>query len=224
MKDPAGTGRTSAQDDRRGPPPGSGEPIVAVLAGGTGRRLGGEKALAPLRGRPLIAYPLSAAAETGLEVIVVAKRGSRLPPLRCELVLDDEHATHPICGILTAQRHAAGRPVVVLACDMPFLTGALISWLASRSASAVVETGGRMHPLLARYEPALAPVFKRALHDRGPLQAAVAAADPLRLGEPALRAFGDPGRLCFNVNDRDDLTRAEQMLAGARWARAQSRG
>lgn len=216
MKDPAGTDQPSAQDDRRGSPPGFGEPIVAVLAGGTGRRLGGEKALAPLRGRPLIAYPLSAAAETGLEVIVVAKRGSRLPPLRCELILDDEHSTHPIRGILMAQRHAAGRPVVVLACDMPFLTGALVAWLASRPASAVVEAGGRMHPLLARYEPVLAPVFERTLHDRGSLRAAVAAADPLRLSEQALRAFGDPSRLCFNVNDHDDLARAEQMLAGAR--------
>jgi molybdopterin-guanine dinucleotide biosynthesis protein A len=194
--------------------PASREPLVAILAGGEGRRLGGDKALAKLRGAPLISYPLRAAAEAGLERVVVAKLGCRLPPLGCETVHDDECSTHPASGICAAQRHAAGRPLVVLACDMPFLTGALISWLATRPGSAVVEAGGRMQPLLARYEPALAPVFERSLRRRGALQAAVAAIDPLRLGERELEAFGDPRRLCFNVNDHEDLARAERMLAG----------
>ena len=35
---------------------------VAVLAGGRGSRIGGDKALVQLGGRPLIAYPLAAAA------------------------------------------------------------------------------------------------------------------------------------------------------------------
>lgn len=215
MSDPGTAAQASAQAGGVVAPSGSRAPLVAVLAGGEGRRLGGDKALARLRGAPLIAYPLSAAAETDLDVVVVAKSGTRLPPLRCELVQDDERSAHPICGILAAQRHAPGRPVVVLACDMPFLTSALISWLASRPGSVVVEAGGRMQPLLARYEPTLAAVFERTLRDGGPLQAAVAAADPPRLGGAALEAFGDPRRLCFNVNDREDLARAERMLAVA---------
>lgn len=214
MSDAATAPEASARAGGGVVPSGSREPLVAILAGGEGRRLGGDKALAPLREAPLISYPLRAAAESGLECVVVAKRGCRLPPLGCEMVHDDERSTHPASGICAAQRRAAGRPLVVLACDMPFLTGALISWLATRPGSAVVEAGGRMQPLLARYEPALAPVFERALRQGGQLQAAVAAAHPLRLDEPALEAFGDPSRLCFNVNDHEDLARAEQMLAG----------
>lgn len=204
----------SAQVGDGGAPAVSRAPLVAILAGGEGRRLGGDKALAPLRGAPLISYPLRAAADAGLERVVVAKRGCRLPVLDCETVHDEQRSTHPASGICAAQRRAAGRPLVVLACDMPFLTGALIAWLALRQGSAVVEAGGRMQPLLARYEPALASVFERVLRERGRLHAAVAAVHPLRLDESALEPFGDPRRLCFNVNDREDLARAERMLDG----------
>ena len=55
--------------------------LVAVLAGGRGRRMGGPKALARARRRPLIARPLAAAAAAGLEAVVVAKAGTPLPPL-----------------------------------------------------------------------------------------------------------------------------------------------
>ena len=35
-------------------------PIGVVLAGGSGRRIGGSKAIVKLRGQPLITYPLAA--------------------------------------------------------------------------------------------------------------------------------------------------------------------
>ena len=56
-------------------------PLVAVLAGGRGRRLGGAKPAAELCGRPLVAWPLEAARAAGLEAVVVAKAGTPLPDL-----------------------------------------------------------------------------------------------------------------------------------------------
>ncbi len=53
--------------------------VVAVLAGGRGRRLGEPKALADVGGAPLIARPLAAAAAAGLEAVVVARRATALP-------------------------------------------------------------------------------------------------------------------------------------------------
>jgi molybdopterin-guanine dinucleotide biosynthesis protein A len=54
--------------------------LVAVLAGGRGRRMGAPKPLARLGGAPLVERPLAAAAEAGLPAVVVAKAGTRLPP------------------------------------------------------------------------------------------------------------------------------------------------
>jgi molybdopterin-guanine dinucleotide biosynthesis protein A len=52
--------------------------IVAVLAGGRGRRLGGSKPLAQFGGAPLIERPLAAAREAGLDAVVVAKADTPL--------------------------------------------------------------------------------------------------------------------------------------------------
>jgi len=57
-------------------------PIVAVLAGGRGLRIGGAKPTRPLAGRPLISYPLSSARAAGLEAVVVAKPDTALPQLQ----------------------------------------------------------------------------------------------------------------------------------------------
>ena len=55
---------------------------AAVLAGGLGSRIGGDKALVQLAGRPLISYPLAAAQAAGLDAVVVAKRSTSLPHSR----------------------------------------------------------------------------------------------------------------------------------------------
>ena len=55
--------------------------IVAVLAGGRGRRMGASKATVALAGEPLISRPLAAARAAGLEAVVVAKPDTALPEL-----------------------------------------------------------------------------------------------------------------------------------------------
>src|ERR1700722_18064825 len=129
--------------------------IVAVLAGGRGERLGGAKPTASLGGRPLICHPLAAARDARLEAVVIAKRTTLLPTLTEIVLHEPERPRHPLCGVITALEYAATcspTPAVVLvACDMPFLNGALLRWLATEiDGPAVAEVGGRLQPLLAR--------------------------------------------------------------------------
>ncbi len=190
---------------------------MAVLAGGAGRRLGGHKPCAELAGAPLIARPLEAAREAGLEAIVVAKQGTRLPPLDARVVLEPAEPSHPLCGVLAALRYALRRPrppaVITIACDMPFVTGGLLSWLAARPGAVLAHAAGRPQPLLARWPPAAIEQVQAALAQRRSLAATLAALAPQIVDEPELRRFGDPQRLCFNVNDGGDLRRAAQWLA-----------
>jgi len=188
-------------------------PLAAVLAGGAGRRIGGAKPSALLGGQALIAYPVAAAAAARLEVAVVAKRDSALPPLDCAVVLEPDLPRHPLCGILAALEHADGRPILALACDMPFLTGPLLSWLAGQRGAAVVELDGRLQPLLARYVRASRSVFEQALAEMRSVTSAVQQIAPTRIDASELARFGDPARLCFNVNDAADLAAAERWLA-----------
>lgn len=193
----------------------AGSAFVAVLAGGAGRRLGGAKACAPLAGRPLIAYPLATAAAAGLEAAVIAKRNSALPPLGCAIVREPDQPRHPLSGITAALRHGAGRPVVAIACDMPFVAPELLAWLATLEETAVVHVSGRPQPMLARYSPDDLGALERSLERAEPASAAVMALAPRLLGESELARFGEPAMLCFNVNDPADLKDAAlRMRAG----------
>ena len=59
---------------------------------------------------------------------------------------------HPLLGIVTALERA-GRPVVAVGCDMPFVPPALLTRRAA-GPEAAVHVAGRLEPFPARYEPA----------------------------------------------------------------------
>src|SRR3954454_14456578 len=96
-------------------------PVGVVLAGGLGRRLGGDKAIVELEGRPLALYPLEALHEVCDQVAVVAKRDTLLPPLGgvAQLWSEPDTPRHPLTGVVHALRLAAGRSILVVAVDLP---------------------------------------------------------------------------------------------------------
>jgi molybdopterin-guanine dinucleotide biosynthesis protein A len=177
--------------------------------------MGAPKAELELAGRPLVSYPVDAVGAAGLAPVVVAKEGSRLPEVDCRIVREADPRPHPAAGILAALEAAEG-PVVVLACDMPFVPAQLVAVLAQLAVRAAVPVlGGRLQPLLARYEPSVAARLERAVERRERLREAVRTLDPLVLGQDELAGFGDPELIAFNVNRPRDLTAAERLIAPA---------
>jgi molybdenum cofactor guanylyltransferase len=150
--------------------------LVAVLAGGRGRRMGGAKALAELDGAPLIARPLAAAAAAGLEAVVVAKAQTPLPALAVPVWREADEPVHPLLGVVAALERAQRR-VVVVGCDMPFVTPDLLRRLAAGPESAV-RAGERLAPLPAAYDPADLPALRAALAREASLTATLAALEP----------------------------------------------
>ena len=187
----------------------------AVLAGGLGRRLGGDKAVVPLAGRPLIAFALAAMQAVVADVTIVAKPDTVLPAaesLGAVRVLREPAAPrHPLVGILHALGAADGRPVLVCAADLPLVTAEVLAELAGADpggAPAVVAVGPErgLQPLLGCYRPEAAALLSAAAEEaRAPVRAAVAAIGPRELTVPA--------QVLFNVNSQADLARAEALLA-----------
>ncbi len=177
-----------------------GPAVVAVLAGGRSRRMGAAKAVVPFAGEPLIARPLAAAAAAGLEAVVVAKPSSELPPLGVPVWFEPEAPRHPLAGLVRALE--SGRPVVAVACDMPFLAPGLLSHLAALESPAAAAPG---EPFPGRYEPSVLPVLRDALAREAPMRGALAALAP---EEVDLSAFGDPARLVLSVNTPEELAAA----------------
>ena len=174
--------------------------LAVVLAGGLSRRMGTAKATVLLGGRPLIAWPLAAAAAAGLEAVVVAKPGSALPPLEVPVWDEPEAPSHPLTGLVAALERAAG-PVVVLACDMPFVSPGLIARLAA--AKGVAAPAGEAFP--ARYEPSALPVLRAGLAREAAVRAVLA-----ELGAAPVEA---DAKELVGINDPEALARAEAALS-----------
>jgi molybdenum cofactor guanylyltransferase len=188
-------------------------PIGVILAGGGGRRIGGSKAIVKLRGRPLITYPLAVVQAVLGDVAVVAKPDTELPSLPGVTVwIEPSRPQHPIVGIAHALALAGGRPVFVVAADMPFLTPAVVEQLAfadpGEAPAALATQAGRLHPLLGCYQPQAAAPLAQSLaggQSDVALGAAVLALDP-RLIEI------DDTEALFNVNAPEDLLHAAAVL------------
>jgi molybdopterin-guanine dinucleotide biosynthesis protein A len=192
---PAGAG---ARAEAAGP---AAPPLAVVLAGGRSRRMGVPKATIDLGGRPLILWPLAAAAEAGLDAVVVAKPGSALPPLEVPVWAEPEQPSHPLAGLVAALERAAPRAIVALACDMPFVPPELIARLAELDAVAAAPPG---EAFPARYASAALPALRAGLERQAPLRSVLA-----ELGAVGVPAAPDA---LAGVNDPAALERAAARL------------
>jgi molybdenum cofactor guanylyltransferase len=185
-------------------------PIGVVLAGGAGRRIGGDKAIVELEGRPLLQYPLEALHEVCDDVSVVAKRSTVLPPLSgaADLWIEPDEPRHPLCGVVHALRLAGGRPVLVVCCDLPLIDGATLRSIAGTdpqgAAVVVPRVHGELEPFCALYAPRALPGL--ASFDPSARSRDIVEALGIRVVEP-----GDPTPF-FNVNRPEDLLQASVLL------------
>ena len=187
-------------------------PVGIVLAGGLGRRLGGDKAIVELEGRALVLYPLEALHEVCDEVAVVAKRDTLLPPLAgvADVWVEPDVPRHPLAGVAHALHLSAGRPVLAVAVDLPCMDGATLRSIAETDpgdAGVVApRVHGRLQPLCALYTPlALA-----GLADFDPDARATDIIEALGVREVEV---ADPTAF-LNVNRPEDLIQAAVCLSG----------
>lgn len=140
--------------------------VGVVLAGGEGRRLGGNKPLCELAGTPLLLHAIAPFVRAGLPVVVAAKPSSGLREALAgavRVVEEPEHPRHPLAGVAQALATLDAEAIVVSACDMPFVPPRLIGWLASRAGVAAVEEDGSLRPFPARWPRSALGAVLRAL-------------------------------------------------------------
>jgi molybdopterin-guanine dinucleotide biosynthesis protein A len=193
---------------------------AAILAGGRARRLGGaDKASLPIGDARIIDRQLAALAVVTVKnaVRIVANDRDRYAGLGLRVIPDAVPDAGPLGGLYTALLDASHDRVLILACDLPFVTAALLQRLVAESGAgpendevdAVVPRSARgLEPLCALYMKRCAAAARARL-DRGELAVAGLLAD-LRvheLGPEALAPYDD-GSLFENVNTPHDYARA----------------
>ena len=115
-------------------------------------------------------------------------------------------------GIYTALVEAPTEQMLVLACDIPFMTAPFLACLAARGAdaeAAIPRDARGLHPLCASYARRAAPRLRARL-DAGHLRVieALADLDVVYLEADEVASFDPDGRLLLNVNTPEDYSRA----------------
>lgn len=141
---------------------------------------------------------------TGTRAVVLVGRGEAYEGLGIERIEDEPAGIGPLGGLVALLRRAGTRHALALACDMPFVTDALVEKLVCAPVASIVapRREGRWEPLCARYD---APLVLALAADRvrtrshslqGLLDAARAAELPITPEESlALRDWDAPDDL-----------------------------
>jgi len=190
------------------------ETAGVVLAGGRSTRMGLDKALAPLAGRPLVAHVVARLApQVGALFLNANGDAARFASLRCAIVADAAPSVGggPLAGVAAALGYAQAQGFDWLAtapCDAPFLPLDLVARLAaaaaqSRAPIAVAASARGLEPMFALWSTALA----------GAVEAAAAAGDggPRRL----IARLGAAQTLFADADAFANLNTPEEFAAAA---------
>lgn len=138
---------------------------AVILAGGKSQRMGADKAFLDLEGQPFIERILHVLEGLTKEVIIIANTkqyASLVVPVYPDLMED----CGPVGGIYTAMKRVQTPYLLVLSCDIPLLSVALLEHLIAESIPCdanILTTEERWQPLTAIYNSRTLPIFKKAL-------------------------------------------------------------
>lgn len=176
--------------------------------------MGSDKAFLEFRGRTLLERAIETVGEVCGEVTIVGDAAKFASYGR--VVSDVYPGCGPLAGIHAALLHSSLELNLVMAVDLPFVSGELIAFLmaiASETDARVVvpRTSSGFQPLCAVYRRAFAAAAEEALRaGKYKIDAVFPAVVVRIIDEAELLRAGFSERMFLNVNTPEDLRTAEQ--------------
>ena len=190
---------------------------AAILAGGLARRMGGaDKSSLPVGGERIVDRQLSTLRAITDSILLVGAPPGRFEHLDIRAVPDALPASGAICGIYSAVVASPHPWTLVVACDMPFLSAALLGELAARRSPlidvVIPRTRDGLQPLCALYSARCAAPLRTRV-ERGLLKASEIVDDVRveELGPDEIAAYDPDGLMFVNVNTPHDYERAKEV-------------
>ena len=186
-----------------------------ITAGGRSSRMGQDKAWLQLGGRAMIEHVIAALAPvTGVTIIANSPEYLRLG---LPVVADDNSGVGPLEAIRTAMSHATTSRVILVGCDLPFVTSELfkrlLSIAGSDSATVPIGADGNLEPLCAIYRREALPVVTKLISEGKRKVSLLFDRVPTRfVGFDELLDLENSELFFENVNTPDDYDRAAQKL------------
>lgn len=134
-----------------------------ILSGGKSLRMGTNKALLKIQGKPVIERILAELGGITDEVMIVANHPNIYQYLDISQVADRYLEKGPLAGLETALYHGDGEIFMFAACDMPFINGDVYQYLFQQlnQYDAVVPIyDNHMHPLAGIYKKSILPAIQ----------------------------------------------------------------
>jgi molybdopterin-guanine dinucleotide biosynthesis protein A len=198
---------------------------AVILAGGFSRRLGQDKGLIDLAGKPLILHVVDRVSKVVDETVVVVgscvqkEKFESLLGHKANVVADKHEAQSPLVGALTGFESVKGEYSLLLPCDTPFISSQIAQFLLDTCVNkgAVIPRwpSGYIEPLQAAYQTKLALTAAKEALEQGKLdlRSMIARLRRVRYISTVVLRQMDPKLLTFfNINTLGDLKRAESLL------------
>jgi molybdopterin-guanine dinucleotide biosynthesis protein A len=128
----------------------------AILAGGRSSRMGCEKAMLDLDGKPFIAHIAENLQRAVGSVIIISNDSHSFEFLGLSVYGDIYRDCGPLGGIHSALTNAGTEKVFIISCDMPFVSADAIEYIISRENPEAMVTvplvSNRLQPLCGIYK------------------------------------------------------------------------
>lgn len=188
---------------------------VVILAGGEGKRIGGNKPSRMLAGVSLLDRAVAYAGSQATLCAVAVREERQAGDVDISVIQDDAEIDGPLGGLVSALRFAREKgadAALTIAADMPFLPPDLADRLLEtlqQNRAAIASSGGHQHPVCGLWRT----------------EALDAVAEYLASGRRSLKGFAelvgyvavewptDPLDPFFNINLERDLAEAEHLLS-----------
>jgi len=192
---------------------------AAILAGGRARRLGGVDKAALLLGRSrIIDRQLAILTSLAEDVLIIANEATRYAGFQLPVIPDLVPGAGALGGLYTALEAARHELVVIVACDLPFVTQALFDRLiveASDEVDAVVPRSSRgLEPLCAVYRKEfVVPAEQALIAGHNKIDALFTGFQVRMVEDQELARNGFSSSMFRNVNTPEDWKLAQEEFA-----------
>ena len=193
---------------------------LVIQAGGKSSRMGRDKGILPLQGKPLITHVLDRIKDLADEVFITTNHPANYQFLQLRMVPDRYPDKGALGGLYTALEAATQPIVMVVACDMPFVNKELLAYMKNtileENADAVIPCSSHgLEPLHAIYRKGTClPAIKHAL-DNGQMRLISWHHDVskiITIPFEKVKSFDADEIAFFNVNTPEQLKIAETIL------------
>ncbi len=142
-----------------------------IMAGGNSCRMGADKSMLPIKGRPMVTHICEQLRGTFSQILISTNEVNKFGFLGFEVIPDKIQGQGPLMGIASALEASASELNFVTACDIPHINLAFVRKMLTeaKTADVVIPTtgDGKYEPLFAVYRKSTLEAINKVLLSGG---------------------------------------------------------